>query len=165
MKKLLVLALVLGLAGAANAGLVEVDATKINPGETATFSVVSPEGEGNWAGWLEISTTGTGDLGPLTLTAKAPVGEADTFVKGEAELGYGGWYQFSIVSTNPGNQPVPGVQATMTFSGAEGDTGTVTLWDATGAVAIQDPVTVEVIPEPMTLGLLGLGGLFLRRRK
>lgn len=27
-----------------------------------------------------------------------------------------------------------------------------------------DPVTLVIIPEPMTLGFLGLGGLFLRRR-
>ena len=30
---------------------------------------------------------------------------------------------------------------------------------------IFDTVTIHQVPEPMTLGLLGLGGLFLRRRR
>ena len=30
---------------------------------------------------------------------------------------------------------------------------------------IQDVATIEVVPEPVTIALLGLGGLFLRRRK
>lgn len=35
----------------------------------------------------------------------------------------------------------------------------------TVTVATNNPVTLHVIPEPMTIALLGLGGLFLRRRK
>jgi len=33
------------------------------------------------------------------------------------------------------------------------------------AETVLDSVTLVVIPEPMTIALLGLGGLFLRRRK
>lgn len=46
-------------------------------------------------------------------------------------------------------------------------TGSVVTKDATGAVTGLNvsPLTLEVVPEPMTIVLLGLGGLFLRRRK
>jgi len=39
----------------------------------------------------------------------------------------------------------------------------ITLLDTDGVVL--DTITVSQIPEPMTVALLGLGGLFLRRRK
>jgi hypothetical protein len=43
---------------------------------------------------------------------------------------------------------------------------TVTLWDdAGGYTTPQDTIIVHQIPEPITLTLLGLGGLLLRRRK
>lgn len=40
---------------------------------------------------------------------------------------------------------------------------TLTLWDLTSST-LSDTVRVRCIPEPMTIALLGLGGLFIRRR-
>ena len=34
-----------------------------------------------------------------------------------------------------------------------------------GTISTVDPLVLHIIPEPMTIALLGLGGLFLRRRK
>ncbi len=46
-----------------------------------------------------------------------------------------------------------------------GDTATVSLFfDPEYGVPV-DSVAITIIPEPMTVILLGLGGLFLRRRK
>ena len=42
----------------------------------------------------------------------------------------------------------------------------IDLWDARDLSAPVDTLTIhQIIPEPITIGLLGLGGLFLRRRK
>lgn len=41
----------------------------------------------------------------------------------------------------------------------------VELWDAADLSAPADSLTIHQIPEPMTLALLGLGGLFLLRRR
>jgi len=44
--------------------------------------------------------------------------------------------------------------------------GSATDWHTTGgSITLGDAVMVNVVPEPMTVALLGLGGLFLRRRK
>ena len=44
--------------------------------------------------------------------------------------------------------------------------GSATDWHTTGGSIILGPsVPINVVPEPMTVALLGLGGLFLRRRK
>ena len=42
---------------------------------------------------------------------------------------------------------------------------TETIWLIDGGMNILDTVTIHQIPEPITMVLLGLGGLFLRRRK
>jgi hypothetical protein len=45
-------------------------------------------------------------------------------------------------------------------------TGTVTIGSyASDYVTLLDSFSIDVVPEPMTVVLLGLGGLFLRRRK
>ena len=48
----------------------------------------------------------------------------------------------------------------------EGVTVQIDLWDGRNLAAPVDSLIIhQIIPEPMTIALLGLGGLFLRRRK
>jgi hypothetical protein len=48
--------------------------------------------------------------------------------------------------------------------GPQSEYVTINLFDASGE-AVEDTIIVHQIPEPMTIALLGLGGLLLRRRK
>ncbi len=50
--------------------------------------------------------------------------------------------------------------------GPESEYVTITLWDdAKGYDTPEDTIIIHQIPEPITIALLGLGGLLLRRRK
>lgn len=168
MKKLLAITLVLGLASAASALVVNVDATGTEPyqvmkGETLTFSLTS--GGEAYSGLLalpnplEASIAGTeipGNRGGLG------------FLLTPADIGADFWY-FSAAG-GPGSEPVAN-QPHFTFTyTAEDDFSLVTLHllneDETPISGSNlTSITIQNTPEPMTLGLLGLGGLFLRRRK
>jgi hypothetical protein len=39
------------------------------------------------------------------------------------------------------------------------------LYKSDGATQIGEGIPITAVPEPMTIALLGLGGLFLRRRR
>lgn len=166
MKKLLVLMLVLGLASAANAA-VSLSIDGVNPtdgtedileGSTITLSILSDDDQ-PWmmeASVLKVVNV----LGTPAFTAAAG-----------SMAGYNDWsdgslyiYEISTGGTDP-DYPTPGVQWTMalTTSGALGSHFTVDLGE------YMEPVTSSidftVIPEPMTIALLGLGSLFLLRRR
>lgn len=72
-----------------------------------------------------------------------------TLIDGSGPI-HGTWNYFSV---NTGIVPVGTTSAQFELEGA-GD-GTV----------LFDNASMEAVPEPMTIGLLGLGGLFLRRRR
>ena len=169
MKKLLVLMLVLGLASQASAvlqlslngvidGEYNVTEVSIYPSDEILIDVQSTDGATDKF-WLGLEPdTGDGEwLGSNLYIPPAP----STMVVTDG--GYGpDWFY--------GNQPTPSVDslpgtwfdATFHCLG-EGDVY-INLYDATGMIVI-DTILVHQIPEPITIALLGLGGLFLRRRK
>lgn len=157
MKKVLVLTLVLGLVGIANATVSLVPAAgTINVGDTITISVVSDSTDA-YGGWLELTDNGIGSFGDLVILPKAGVDAAKDFT-------FAPWWSFEAKSFNPAAPIVAGDHFTIDFTGTAEGAASLTLYEFDGATVIQT-VGIDVVPEPMTLGLLGLGGLFLRRRK
>ena len=191
MKKLLVLMLVLGLASLANATLsLEVtvmglpyDGSVLANGTEVTVAVVQdapfPDGSGG-----EVWVNFVGD--PISITDMTPTADYVggiwygwnwLFNAGVATLGDATGYQaWKGAAASPG-VGTPGMGSVMNPLTAELYSST---WEFTFAVSAATELSfggewdgtqydgaceVEVIPEPMSMALLGLGGLLLRRRK
>ena len=92
----------------------------------------------------------------------------DGYVKSKTTL----WFNYFII-TGPSSDPaniLSGDQFAIQISVvglAEGEVATLDLTDSTFAAldSISIMGVAAVVPEPMTMALLGLCGLFLRRRK
>jgi hypothetical protein len=200
MKKLLVLMLVLGFAGIAQAGTLDLVITSRGPGPDATEPL--PQGvyeitiqDSEWIDMDVIYTPGvaplqqasftisvqgaaTLDLGALTL----PPGAWDpTFSPGPAVVEEGKVYnvQYNWGFSYPGVQEGIAVDHILLHCDSPDGLVTVTIvdWVLVGSGSLEGPVdgplpvdvigqvTIHQIPEPMTVALLGLGGLFLLRRR
>jgi len=158
MKKLLALALVLGLAGAAHAVIsLSPDATTINIGDTVTVSVVS-DSSSSYGAWLEPVDNGKGTFGDLMIlsAAGADASKDSSFLP---------WWLFEAKSFNPDAPVQPGAHFTIDFTGTAEGEATLNLWDFDAANVLATSTITVLIPEPLTVSLLGLGGLFLRRRR
>ena len=169
MKKLLILMLVLGLASSASALTVTLDPTGsgnhsagsvvINVvsdsdllGHTSYIAVVD-DTYGGFSSVVKLDAAGSSasvtDYGPY---------ETWDYVYGIEAMGASGDPDFT--SVEDGTQFV----ATIAFTGAAiGQDVTVELLNS--SLAKIDSYTIQGIPEPATIALLGLGGLFLLRRR
>ena len=165
MRKLLVLILVLGLASAANAMLITVDEQQGDSFEVnikSTITVVS-EDASSWFGYLIIEDGGAGSLeNAVKLDAAGDIGAFSAYI----EAGWGTGFELTA-SMSPAGVPAlaAGSQFSFDYLGSIGDTATISLFldpEFTTPVA---SVNVTVVPEPMTVLLLSLGALFLRRRR
>lgn len=165
MRKLLVLFLVLGLTSAANALLITVDGQEGESFEvdlTTTITVVS-EDASSWLGYIIVEEGGAGSLeNTVILDAAGDIGAAAAYT----ELGWGTGYEISASMGPAGNPAIAaGSQFSFDYVGAVGDTATISLFVDPEYTTPVASVNVTVVPEPMTVILLGLGGLFLRRRR
>ena len=173
MKKLMVVLMVLSMATIANATLTF---TISGPTQLATGAVgVYTVGYSLSPGWGILSTDHdiTGTLGTIgggvILTTNR-----DTALDFISISPVSGNYQIAIcndiLGTNLGS-PLFSFQFT---AGSQTGTATLVMLD-NGATydlnwgpftdSVMGTLNVQITPEPMSLGLLGLGGLFLRRRK
>lgn len=186
-KKLLIFMLVLGMASAANANLLISVGGVVDPPDTEIFLMPSQEviidimGDGRPTGadfWLIPDGYGSVGGGVMLYTGNLSV--LSTYTLGDGS-GVVEWLNVSgypdaknTVYMGFGNAPealplngklvdeiifhCDGIPPEAPFDSV------LTLVDSTLAV-IEDIQIIHQIPEPMTIALLGLGGLFLRRRK
>ena len=152
--------LVLGIASMASAGLTyNVPSVTLGVGESITVQLVSSDGAMNTA------FLGGGGAGVFDVIAISPYPAAgdDAYYYIYTSGPWIGWASATIYD------------AAEVFNNAAGNVFDITIL-ATGlgtgyldsdyysTLGANSPLTVNV-PEPLTIGLLGLGGLFLRRRK
>ncbi len=180
MKKLLVLVMVLGLVATANAGLCTLlpsGSTTLAVGSTLLIEVVSADTSGQSMN-LELDDTAAeaaAQIGSYShgdwvytggnvqgMTQYAAAGNL-AGIQGPTLTGYPGFYWFTGAGT-PGGTPTAGEWFSIVYKCTGlGDTY-ISLYNDTSATVISQ-LLVHQVPEPITIGLLGLGGLFLRRRK
>ena len=182
MKNILTVFAVLAMASVANAGLsISVNGV-VNPQDSSInldytineTAVIDIHADQTAMAMLLIQGPGAIDAAnPTNLweqSAAANMAQADLdeLIPVLAELGYPGVkdiISLDVVDasepyTTPDGLVIDGLIFTCTD---EGDV-VLTLADI-GLEQIFDTQTIHQIPEPLTLGLLGLGGLFLRRRR
>jgi hypothetical protein len=186
MKKLLVFMLVLGIASMANAMILGISVNGdqdpvdseifLAPSETLELDIFDTEGYaiGDDVYFVLVTDPAKGAIAGGVVNLGAPENApADSFVMDDAvgngfwpgpENGVGGGivYYGTSGTYGPGTY-IDGIEFHCV---AEGD-AIVALWTSPDFVAwtLEDSVVIHQIPEPMTVLLLGLGGLFLRRRK
>ena len=176
MRKLLILTVVLGMASLANAGLtltvgggdagdtitiatsdsiwIGIDAQNIpNPGQWMAFLAIAPgtsQAGGSWVG-------GNNNYIPPEIAA------AYNYYSGYNPY-YGDMWFVNNSDGSPSSIAGSGLSADFEFHcDAEGDVIINLIDYSTGLLA--DTLLIHQVPEPITMALLGLGGLLLRRRK
>ncbi|HUS73691.1 MAG TPA: PEP-CTERM sorting domain-containing protein [Sedimentisphaerales bacterium] len=167
MKKLLILMLVLGMTSAANAVLTwsadEVTIDLTSP--TAVLQIISSTALAYPGGpaWVGAEPSTVAEI--ASIVALSGAGE-DAELADPATSGYPGWWTISAkdVTGTPGDTIVAGSQWDVTITGLMEGVYVISA-DSYGSAGSDDLLTITVVPEPMTIALLGLGGLFLLRRR
>lgn len=165
MKKLLILMLVLGLASSASAQIISLDpsGTVVGPAGGYTLNVVSDTDNYMYSNYLAITDATFGSIVGVTATAAA--GSEYIVNNFGAVMGYASVWQVEASDTTDPYTVAADIQfiADISYTGTSvAETLTIELLEDVGVPI--DSVTY-VVPEPMTIALLGLGSLFLLRRR
>jgi hypothetical protein len=179
MKKLLVVLLVLGMASLAQA-TIGFTASNINPDPGDTITIALNASETNVIGMgFDVLTDNGGEDGVSGQTCHSGWNISDPGYTGMGTgtlLGYVLCSQTGVPPTKLGGDllyfsyvvpNVPGEDINIS-AGLYGGSDEAYVTILTGTVSsnvIPDSVTVHVTPEPMTMALLGLGGLVALRRR
>jgi hypothetical protein len=171
MKKLLVLALVLSMATMANAALtLSVSDTTLAPSETAVISLSGQdEPAGVW--YLGVVAGGPASIAFDTATILYTGNASSLVVEGMGDvLGANPdmiTVTFQHIPAPPDTfiPPINGVAVDGIILHADAaGIATVVLFDGGGTLIGSQDVTISDVPEPITMGLLALGAMFIRRK-
>jgi hypothetical protein len=160
MKKMLIFMLVFGMTSIASAALTLSSDITIDVGATDVIQV-SNSMDGGYGAWIGLTdlTIAAYDGDPTFTAAGNPNGDS-LMPKYDAH-----WYGTIIVSSlNPSAPILAGAHINVSIIGVKEGVTTLELY-ADDGVTLLDTATITVVPEPMTVALLGLGGLFLLRRR
>ena len=172
MKKLIVLSLVVAMASLASAGLTAGLGLNSVDG-TGVLSIQALADFANGEGYdFGIKLTGVTLVGAanvntsgltVTIVQDSNMGQAGPpWVVFIGDLGTTGLSVGASALSGPVAFPVATDLIQITFEG----TGTAKIVGLSASAGINgQEIAITSVPEPMTLGLLGLGGLFLRRKK
>lgn len=162
MKKLLILMLVLGMSSLASATITAVAPDSIEVGVTDIISV-SSDSTADGGIYLDIYylSDSSYTLSNLTLTSLAP------------SLSSFSWYTASydndeieiLFASAPEEVVTTGVWFTLDITCDAMVDVLVEVYDSASPYPLLQTMTIEQVPEPMTIALLGLGSLFLLRRR
>ena len=165
MKKLVVLMVVLGMASLASAAFTLSGATEMVVGGTQAIGIENDVAGENQNQFFVSMTAGgagswTGAEGQYTPPSVG--GPGNVYYGTAVDPTIDVWYA-NLANGVPTD--FYGVGTLADFGLAADVEGTIELTLLDAGFSPLDSMTITVVPEPMTMALLGLGGLFLRRKK
>ncbi|MHC4283860.1 MAG: PEP-CTERM sorting domain-containing protein [Planctomycetota bacterium] len=162
MKKFSILLLVLGMTSTAGATLSLVpDSLLLHPhGQPGVIQVVS-DADGGYGCWIGIEDLFVAEYdGDPTFTALGNPNGDSIMPRYDAH-----WYGEIIVSSlDPGNPILPGAHINISIAPFSMSANTTLNLYASDGITLLDSAVIW-FPEPTTIALLALGGLFLLRRR
>ncbi len=168
MKKLLVVMLVLAMASVANAALLLSVNGTVDPPETevwmtpSEWAVIDVYSDGQTQSDTEVWLTIVGP-GEMDVTNGTVYGVVDPEKLFEVDAGL---IYIDLVIPGQPEPPIPeGVVVDLMDFHCTGPEDVILLLGSAPGASDFDTQVIHQIPEPMTIVLLGLGGLMLRRRK
>ena len=168
MKRVLALMLALCFISSANATYLQIDGLssdsyELLEGSTVTISIIS-EDNSSWLGYLIVPDGSPGTLSnPTIWDAAGNFSSANPY----SEIDWGTGYELTAAASADGVPALePGQQFSFDFTGGiAGQSTQILLFQDPEYTTPLDAISITIVPEPITIALLGLGAILLRKIK